>query len=125
MHKLGKGFGLSDTFPLNYTEKAPMFVFADHPSLADQFIAELRDVTIQKDPMRFRRNLERLGELMAYEISKSMSFQVVNVQTPLGVSSTPLIKKPPEPAAGSITYSSGFGSSILTAIAITWRGVKY
>lgn len=88
-----------------------MFVFADYPSIADQFIAELRDVTIQKDPMRFRRNLERLGELMAYEISKSMSFQMVKVQTPLGIAPTPLIKKPPVLATilrASLPFHQGF-----------------
>ena len=52
-----------------------MFVFAQQPSLANQYIAELRDVSIQQDRMRFRRNLERLGELMAYEISKTLLYQ--------------------------------------------------
>lgn len=47
---------------------------------------ELRDVDIQKDPMRFRRNLDRIGEVMAYEISKRLSYKTVTVQTPLGMS---------------------------------------
>jgi uracil phosphoribosyltransferase len=50
----------------------------------NQFIRELRDETIQKDRMRFRRNLERIGEVMAYEISKTMKFTTVSVTTPLG-----------------------------------------
>ena len=72
-----------------------MFVFTQHPSLANQFIAELRDVTIQQDRLRFRRNLERLGELMAYEISKLLPYQNIDVQTPLGVASTQVLRQQP------------------------------
>ena len=60
-----------------------MFVFDQHPSIANQYLAELRDVQTQTDRLRFRRNLERLGELMAYEISRTMSYQNGMVQTPL------------------------------------------
>ena len=52
-------------------------------SVINQYVSELRDVNIQKDPMRFRRNLERIGELQAYEISKSLSYKETTVQTPL------------------------------------------
>lgn len=72
-----------------------MFVFTQQPSLANQYIAELRDVSIQQDRMRFRRNLERLGELMAYEISKTLSYQTLAVQTPLGISHTQVLRKQP------------------------------
>ncbi|WP_019988199.1 uracil phosphoribosyltransferase [Rudanella lutea] len=72
-----------------------MFVFADFNSIANQYIAELRDVTIQKDRMRFRRNLERIGELMAYEISKTLAYQNTNVQTPLGTANAPLLLRQP------------------------------
>lgn len=58
--------------------------FADHPSIVNRYMLELRDVTIQKDPLRFRRNLDRIGEIMAYEISKRLDYNVVNVETPLG-----------------------------------------
>ena len=54
-------------------------------SLLNQFMAELRDTGIQTDRMRFRRNIERIGEIMAYEISKKLTYQTINVQTPLGV----------------------------------------
>jgi uracil phosphoribosyltransferase len=54
------------------------------PSVANQFIAELRDVNIQKDRMRFRHNLERLGEILAYELSKTLPFHTISVETPLG-----------------------------------------
>ena len=53
-------------------------------SIFNTYISELRDIHIQKDPMRFRRNLERIGEIMAYEISKTLSFGPVSVETPLG-----------------------------------------
>jgi len=72
-----------------------MFVFTQQPSLANQYIAELRDVSIQQDRMRFRRNLERLGELMAYEISKTLLYQNTAVQTPLGVSYTQVLRQQP------------------------------
>ncbi len=53
-------------------------------SLLNHFLKEIRSVEIQKDSMRFRRNLERIGELMAYEISKTMDFAPETVETPLG-----------------------------------------
>lgn len=52
-------------------------------SVMNQFVAELRDVDIQKDRMRFRNNVKRIGNLMAYEISKSLRYQEVEVDTPL------------------------------------------
>lgn len=57
--------------------------FADHDSLVSQYMLELRDRTIQKDPMRFRRNLERMGQIMAYEISRTLGYCTVRVDTPL------------------------------------------
>jgi uracil phosphoribosyltransferase len=57
---------------------------SEQQSVANQFIAELRDVNIQKDRMRFRRNLERLGEVLAYEISKTLRYDYKKVETPLG-----------------------------------------
>lgn len=72
-----------------------MFVFTQQPSLANQYMAELRDVSIQQDRLRFRRNLERLGELMAYEISKTLSYQTIAVQTPLGIADTQVLRKQP------------------------------
>ncbi len=57
--------------------------FAETPSLVSQYLSELRDVDIQGDMLRFRRNLERIGEIMAYEISKTLSYGEVTVQTPL------------------------------------------
>lgn len=54
-------------------------------SVFNQFIAEIRDVNIQKDSMRFRRNLERMGEIFAYEISKTLDYVSQDITTPLGV----------------------------------------
>ena len=53
-------------------------------SLLNQYVAELRDVHVQNDRMRFRRNIERIGEIMAYEMSKALTYSVKQVQTPLG-----------------------------------------
>ena len=64
-------------------------------SLVNVFISELRDSTIQKDRMRFRRNLERLGEIMAYEISKELIYEIRDIVTPLGIAPTPVLKDQP------------------------------
>lgn len=56
----------------------------DQHSLASKFLAELRDVRIQKERMRFRRNIERLGEILGYELSKTLSYQPREVESPLG-----------------------------------------
>jgi len=65
--------------------------FADQPSLVNQYMSELRDVTIQRDMLRFRRNLERIGEIMAYEISKTIAYRKTDVTTPLGVAKCDII----------------------------------
>ncbi len=54
-------------------------------SILNRFIAQMRDKEIQRDSMRFRRNMERVGEIMAYEISKTLSYRTHMVETPLGV----------------------------------------
>ena len=56
----------------------------EHNSLMNKFISEIRDVDLQKDTMRFRRNIERIGEILSYEMSKSLHFNKSNVITPLG-----------------------------------------
>lgn len=61
-------------------------------SILNTFISEIRDKTIQKDSMRFRRNIERIGEVLGYELSKSLHFEAHNIETPLGVSNTVLLK---------------------------------
>lgn len=64
---------------------------SEQNSVLHTFLSELRDVQIQKDPMRFRRNLERIGEIEAYEISKCLHYGDVKVQTPLGKCPTALV----------------------------------
>jgi uracil phosphoribosyltransferase len=64
-------------------------------SVFSQFMAEIRDVEIQKDRMRFRRNLERVGELMAYEISKTLVYEHRSVTTPMGVCDCSVLQTQP------------------------------
>lgn len=66
-------------------------IISEQESLLNHFLAEIRDVNIQKDRMRFRRNIERIGEIMSYEISKKLTFQSVDIQTPLGLKKTSTI----------------------------------
>ena len=64
-------------------------------SLFNQFISEVRNVAIQNDAMRFRRNLERLGEIFAYEISKTLLYEKKTVTTPLGEAEMSILKQQP------------------------------
>jgi uracil phosphoribosyltransferase len=65
-----------------------IFDLSKTSSIANTFVAELRDETIQKDAMRFRRNLERLGEFFAFEISKTLDYIKIKTQTPLGIATS-------------------------------------
>ncbi|MCX6290865.1 MAG: uracil phosphoribosyltransferase [Bacteroidetes bacterium] len=64
-------------------------------SIINQFVSELRDIEIQKDRMRFRMNLVRLGEIFAYEISKRLNYSMKEVVTPLGISNVPVLQEQP------------------------------
>ena len=57
-------------------------------SVLNHFLAQIRDVTIQKDSMRFRKNIERIGEIMAYELSKTLEYKNIEVQTPIAIKQT-------------------------------------
>ena len=59
--------------------------FAETNSILNQYVAEIRDVQVQSDRLRFRRNIERIGEIMAYEMSKDFAYSQKNIQTPLGI----------------------------------------
>ena len=72
-----------------------LFNLSANDSIAKNYIAELRDVQIQQDPMRFRKNLARLGSIFAYEISKTLSFEALTVETPLGSDDTQVIAVQP------------------------------
>ena len=70
-------------------------------SVFNQYMAELRDAVIQQDRMRFRRNLERIGEVMAYEISKSFEYDDEEVTTPLGIKQIRTMHEQPVIASSS------------------------
>ena len=72
-----------------------MFVLNKTNSIANHFLAEIRDKNIQRDSMRFRKNLERLGSLLAYELSKSLNYQSETISTPLRDSNINLLSSQP------------------------------
>ena len=65
--------------------------FEGQYSILNQYIAELRDVSIQQDAMRFRRNIERIGEILSYELSKTLKYHSTTVTTPLGTKIVPVL----------------------------------
>lgn len=67
-----------------------IYCISETNTIANRFLAEMRDVNIQTDRMRFRRNMERLGEIMAYELSKTLQYMPKEVDTPLGVAKVQL-----------------------------------
>ena len=70
-------------------------ILGETNSIFNQFIAEIRDEVVQKDPMRFRRNLQRLGEIFAFEISKVMDYEETYVKTPLGIAKVQTLVQQP------------------------------
>lgn len=78
-------------------------VLTDIPSIANQFLMELRSKSIQKDRMRFRRNLERIGEILAVEISKTLEYVEEDVETSLGISHSYVLAE--QPVIGTIIRS--------------------
>src|SRR5690606_10373846 len=72
-----------------------VYILTDDNSIANHFIAELRNVEVQSDRMRFRRNLERLGEIFGYEISKILTYEDAEIATPLGQAQTQLLAELP------------------------------
>lgn len=67
-----------------------LFNLATKDSVANRFIAELRSTETQQDRLRFRRNLERVGEVLAYEISQALGYEPMDVETPLGIATVRL-----------------------------------
>ena len=94
-------------------------------SIINQFIAEIRDVEIQTDRMRFRRNMERIGEIAAYEISKRLEWTIKEVTTPLGIASVNVLKEQPVLATilraglalhqGMLNYFDGADNAFISA----------
>ena len=94
-------------------------------SLVNQYLAEIRNVNVQTDRMRFRRNLERLGEIMAYEISKTLTYKIEKVQTPLATIDCPVLFEQPVLAnilraampmyQGMLNYFDGADNAFISA----------
>ncbi len=76
-------------------ERNNLYILTEKPSLANHYVAELRNVNVQGDSMRFRRNLERIGELLAYEISKTLPYKATSINTPLAQTETLLLTDQP------------------------------
>ena len=70
-------------------------ILSNTSSIINVFISEIRDAELQKDSMRFRYNLERLGSIFAYEISKTLTYETREVVTPLGIASVPVLVEYP------------------------------
>ena len=68
---------------------------SDQHSLISNWVSELRDVEVQNDRMRFRRNLERIGEVAAYEISKKLAWEEKEITTPLGIANCKILQSQP------------------------------
>ena len=62
--------------------------FEHKNSILNTFVTQLRDITVHTDKMRFRKNIERIGEILAYELSKTLDYQPIEVKTPLGIKKT-------------------------------------
>ena len=83
--------------------------FAETNSVLNQYVAEIRDVAVQGDRMRFRRNIERIGEIMAYEMSKELTYSVKQVQTPLGVAS---VSTPDDEVVIATVFRAGYADAV-------------
>jgi len=88
-----------------------VYNLSEKNSIANQFLLELRDCHKQKDPMRFRKNMERLGSIMAYEISSRLGYSKQIVETPLGKSEINVLESPPvliTVMRAGLAYYNGF-----------------
>jgi uracil phosphoribosyltransferase len=72
-----------------------VYNISEQPSILNVFLSEIRSVEVQKDPLRFRRNMERIAEILGYEVSKRLTFHTENFQTPLGNASILVPKENP------------------------------
>ncbi|HNR19487.1 MAG TPA: uracil phosphoribosyltransferase [Bacteroidia bacterium] len=100
-------------------------ILSKQNSIINHFIAELRNINIQQDRMRFRRNLERIGEIAALEISKTFAYHDVEVTTPLGIALVPQMKEQPVLATilraglplhqGLLNYFDGADNAFISA----------
>ncbi len=99
--------------------------FSNKKSILNTFVAELRCKETQKDRMRFRKNLERVGEILSYEISQKLEFRDANINTPLGIAPMQTMEQPPVLATilragiplhqGCLNYFDGADSCFISA----------
>ena len=104
-------------------------------TIFNHFISEIRDVNIQSDSMRFRRNIERIGEIFAYEISKEMGYKNKDITTPLGISTETLMIEKPVLATilraglplhqGLLNYFDDSDSAFISAYRKSKKGGKF
>lgn len=66
-------------------------ILSENNSVLNHFLGQIRNIDVHRDSMRFRRNIERIGEIMAYELSKELDYKNVAIQTPLGIKKTTAI----------------------------------
>ena len=102
-----------------------LYNFSENNSLLNSYIREIRDVTIQGDRLRFRRNLERIGEIMAYEISKTLTYKRIEVTTPLDLAEVNVLDEEVVIATilraglpfhhGMLNYFDGAGNAFVSA----------
>ena len=71
-----------------------IIILGEADSLLGHYLAQIRDKAVQKDRLRFRKNLERMGEIFAYEISKTLTFKTVDTETPLGIAQSRVLADP-------------------------------
>lgn len=112
-----------------------MFVLTKTSSVGNNFLAELRDAQIQQDSMRFRKNIERLGEIFAYEISKTLDYVETEFETPLGTAALQVINSHPVLATilraglplhqGLLNYFDRSDSAFIAAYRKTTKGGKF
>ncbi|MFA6946469.1 MAG: uracil phosphoribosyltransferase [Pedobacter sp.] len=111
------------------------FILNETSSVANHFLAELRDSQIQQDSMRFRRNMERLGEIFAYEISKTFRYTDTEFETSLGTASVPVMNELPVLATilraglplhqGLLNYFDRADSAFISAYRKTTKGHNF
>ncbi len=111
------------------------YILSDTASIANHFLAELRDSEIQQDSMRFRRNMERLGEIFAFEISKGFSYTETEFETSLGTATVQIINEQPVLATilraglplhqGMLNYFDKADSAFISAFRKTTKGHNF
>lgn len=102
-----------------------LYNLSDTNSILGNYLSEIRSVDIQKDSMRFRKNFERIAEIMAYEVSKTMTFKTISVTTPLATAQVNVIAEQPVLATilraglsmhqGLLNYFDGADSAFISA----------